>query len=115
VQKGAKISYEGKEAVTQPTTCAIIPCGYADFVHFGCSGVGKVLIDGKLCKILGRVCMDTIIVDATGIPDPVGKTAVIIDNRKGLTLMDIARTANTVVCDLLCSFNFARSEVIYKK
>jgi len=112
--RGDKASYNGTEAVTRVTVAGIIPCGYADLIHYRFSNVQKVLIDGVYCKVLGRVCMDSIIVDVTDVPDPLGKVVTIIDNQKGLTLMDVAVNTKTIVCNILCSFNFARVQLIYK-
>lgn len=115
LQKGAKVGYNGTDGVTRATTCAVVPCGYADLVHYRYSNTHQVLVDGQLCRVLGRVCMDTIIIDVTGIRNPLGKRVTIIDEQSGLTLMEIARNTKTIVCNMLCSFKFDRCEITYKK
>ena len=112
--EGEKVGYNGTETVKRPTIAAVVPCGYADLIHYRCSNTYKVLVDGKLYKILGRVCMDAIIIDATDICNPLGKTVTIMDNKKGVTLMDMGTITNTNVCNILCSFNFDRVELVYK-
>ena len=115
LRSGAKVGYNATEGVIRPTTVAIVPCGYADLVHYRYSNTHKVLVGSQYCKILGRVCMDTIIIDVTGVKNPIGKTVTIIGERKGLTIMEIARNTHTIACSILCSLNFQRSEVIYRK
>ena len=115
LKSGAKVGYNATEGVTAPTTVAVVPCGYADLIHYRYSNTHKVLVGPHYCKILGRVCMDTIMVDVTGVKNPIGKTVTIIADKKGLALMDIAKSTHTIVCNILCSFNFERCEVVYKK
>ena len=112
--EGERVGYNGTEAVTKPTVAGVVPCGYADLIHYRCSNTYKVLVDGKLCRILGRVCMDAIIIDVSDVREPLGKGVTIMDNKKGVTLMDMGTSTNTNVCNLLCSFNFNRIELVYK-
>jgi len=46
---------------------ATLPIGYADGVDRKLSNKGIVLLKGKRCPIIGRVCMDQLMVDATRI------------------------------------------------
>jgi alanine racemase len=49
-------------------TIAIIPVGYADGFRRNLSnGVGHVIINEHKCKVVGRVCMDMIMVDVTNL------------------------------------------------
>ena len=48
---------------------ATIPVGYGDGYSRGLSNCGYVLIHGKKAPILGRVCMDQLMVDITSIPE----------------------------------------------
>lgn len=111
---GANVGYGGACAVTSPTVCGVVPCGYADLVHFNFGGAHSVRVDGTPCQILGRVCMDSCIIDVTHIKSPMGKTVTIIADQKGLGIMDISRRTNTIACDLLCGFNFERTDLSYQ-
>lgn len=66
--KGRAISYGGTFVTEKDTVVATIPVGYADGYPRSLSNKGWVLIHGKKAPILGRVCMDQFMVDATGIP-----------------------------------------------
>ena len=67
---------------------------------------GYVLIHGKRAKIIGRVCMDQMIVDITDIENvSVGEEAVLIgrDGHETITAEDIASWAGTISYEILLS------------
>ncbi len=67
--KGKEISYGGTYVADHPIRVATIPVGYADGYPRSLSGKGYVLIQGKKAPILGRICMDQMMVDVSGIPE----------------------------------------------
>ena len=69
VPKGTPISYGGTFVTAKPTKIATIPVGYGDGYPRSLSNIGYVLIGGKRCKILGRVCMDQFMVDVSHLAD----------------------------------------------
>jgi len=111
---GAKIGYNGTAIATTPMVCGVVPCGYADLAHFNFSNIHHVCLDNLPCKVMGRVCMDSFMIDVSGISSPLGKTVTIIADQKGLGIMDISRATKTIACDLLCGFNFERTDINYK-
>ena len=68
LEPGRAISYGATFVTTRPTMVATIPVGYADGYRRSLSGKFHVLIHGKPAPILGRVCMDQMMVDVTDIP-----------------------------------------------
>ncbi len=70
VEKGTGISY-GRTFIAEKTTrVATVPIGYADgfFRSSSASGV-RLTVRGKDVSILGRVCMDQLMIDITDVPD----------------------------------------------
>ncbi len=67
VNKGVGISYGHKFVTDKAMKIATVPVGYADGYPRYLSGKGKVLINGKFCPILGRICMDQMMVDVSHI------------------------------------------------
>ncbi|MBQ7956186.1 MAG: alanine racemase [Lachnospiraceae bacterium] len=67
--KGAPISYGGTFVTPKEMRVATIPIGYGDGYPRSLSNKGYVLICGKKAPILGKVCMDQMMVDVTEIPD----------------------------------------------
>ena len=70
VGPGESISYGGTYTTTAPRTrIATVPVGYGDGYPRSLSGKGYVLVCGKKAPILGRVCMDQMMIDVTGIEE----------------------------------------------
>lgn len=66
-EPGDTISYGATFKVDKALRAAVIPGGYGDGILRSLSNKGHVMIRGSLAPILGRVCMDQIVVDVTGI------------------------------------------------
>ena len=85
----------------------MLTAGYGDGIARACSNRGSVLIHGKRCPILGRVCMDQTVVDITEVPDEVrcGDPVVLV-GRQGpeeITVAEFSRWADTIPWETLCS------------
>ena len=105
LEAGREISYGGTFVTTCPTVVATVPVGYADGYRRSLGGRFYVLIRGQKAPILGRVCMDQMMVDVTGIPDvEVGDRVVLIgrDENAVITVEDIAAAANTFNYEFVC-------------
>ena len=95
---GREISYGGTYVTKRPTTVATIPVGYADGYRRNLSGKFHVLIRGKKAPILGRICMDQMMVDVTGIPDVAVNDRVVLVGKYGreqITMEQIAAAADS--------------------
>ena len=76
IEAGDGVSYGHIYVADQPVRLATVPVGYADGYPRSLSNKGYVLVGGKRCPILGRVCMDQMMVDvseldAVSVGDPV--------------------------------------------
>lgn len=103
VYKGESVSY-GKTWVAQKEThIAIISAGYADGYPWGLSNSGSVVINGKTAKIIGRVCMDYIIVELSSIEASVGDKVLLWGQLKDdeISVQDIADLAGTIPYEIL--------------
>ncbi len=67
LKKGTKVGYDCTETLFRDSVVAVIPVGYWHGYPRALSSIGKVLVNGIFCKILGRVCMDIIMIDATDV------------------------------------------------
>lgn len=65
VKAGESVGYSRNYIAKTNIQVATIPLGYADGISRQLSNRGKVLINGVLCDIIGNVCMDQFMVDAT--------------------------------------------------
>jgi alanine racemase len=64
IAAGESVSYGHTWTAQNETTLALVPVGYADGVPRGLSGKLRVLLEGRQRTVVGRVCMDQIVVDA---------------------------------------------------
>lgn len=67
VEAGTPISYGGMHITERPTKIVTVPVGYGDGYPRSLSDKGYVLIHGQKAPVLGRICMDQFMVDATEI------------------------------------------------
>lgn len=69
-KRGETISYGRSYCVEEEEKqIAVLPIGYFDGLHRNYSGKGNVLIRGKKAPMIGKICMDFMMVDVTDIPD----------------------------------------------
>ena len=67
--KGASLGYGLTYKVNRDSVIAVIPIGYGDGLPRILSSNGSVLIKGQKCPIVGRICMDQMLVDVSEISD----------------------------------------------
>ncbi|MCM1150648.1 MAG: alanine racemase [Alistipes sp.] len=113
---GDAVGYGREGKLTRETRTATIPVGYADGLdrHLGC-GSWSVLVAGRPAPIVGRICMDSCMIDITDI-DGVkeGDEAVIFSPEAGNDLETMARVLGTIPYEILTSVS-ARVKRIYLK
>lgn len=106
LEPNREISYGGTFKTDRVTKVATVPVGYADGFPRCLSNKGKVIINGKYAKILGRVCMDQFMVDVTGMDVKEGDKVTLAgkDGSEEILIDDLAALAGTFnyefVCDL---------------
>lgn len=83
MEKGKPISYGGTYVTTEKMRVATIPIGYGDGYPRSLSNKGYVLIHGQKAPILGRVCMDQMMVDITHITEAKEGDRVTLIGRDG--------------------------------
>ena len=116
LEPGRSVSYGGTFVAVKPTMVATIPVGYADGYRRSLSGCFYVLIRGKKAPILGRVCMDQMMVDVTDIPDVTVNDPVVLigtDGDETITMEQIAQCAGSFNYEMVCGIS-RRVPRIYK-
>ncbi|RLV50689.1 alanine racemase [Nocardioides mangrovicus] len=74
---GAGVSYGHTFVADRPMEVAVVPLGYGDGVPRHASSRAEVLVRGSRCPVLGRVCMDQLVVDVTGLGARAGDEVVL--------------------------------------
>ena len=105
MQPGQSASYGRRFTADKPTLVATLCTGYADGYprQLSC-GKGIVEIHGRPCPVLGRVCMDQMMVDVSAVPGTVqeGDEAILWGGTVSDSAEDIARKTDTITYEVLC-------------
>ena len=105
LQPGQSTSYGRRFTAKRPTPVATLCTGYADGYprQLSC-GKGIVEIHGTPCPVLGRVCMDQMMVDLSAVPGTVqeGDEAILWGGTVSDSAEDIARKTDTISYEVLC-------------
>jgi alanine racemase len=107
VAKGQGVSYGHSFRATRPTSVATLCIGYADGVPRYLSNRGFVRVRGKFCRILGRVTMDLMMVDVTGLPGvQAGEPVALLDSAEGpSSARGWAALGSTIAYEVLCGLS----------
>ena len=106
IHPGDKVSYGGLFEAGKETRVMTVPVGYADGYRRGLTGKGCVLVRGQRAPILGRVCMDQIMVDVTDIPGAQAGDEVVLLGAQGNDMIDadeMAAWLSTISYEVICS------------
>jgi alanine racemase len=99
---GERVGYAGLFEAEKPTRVGIAALGYADGYPRHAPVGTPVLVNGRRSRTVGRVSMDMIFVDLTGMPDAGIGTPVTLWG-EGLSADEVATAAGTVSYELLCA------------
>lgn len=104
VEAGTSISYGRTYVTKQKTIIANVPIGYADGIKRKLSNNGHVVINGKKVPIVGTICMDSFMIDVTGLDVKIGDDVYIWDN-KNITVEEIAKQCETINYEILSTIS----------
>ncbi|MDK2880862.1 MAG: alanine racemase [Clostridia bacterium] len=105
VPAGSRISYGGTFVTRQRTRIATVPLGYGDGYSRLLSGKSEVLVKGVRAPVVGRICMDQLMVDVGHIPDVKQGDEVVLLGRQGeeeITAEELAKKLGTISYEVLC-------------
>lgn len=103
---GSPVGFGATFVTGRESRIATLPVGYADGYPFRLSGNADVLVRGRRAPIVGRISMDLITVDVTGIDDVALEDDVVLVGRQGnqiITVEELAERAGTLSYEVLCS------------
>lgn len=102
-QAGNVVSYGNTYRLDKPTRIATVPIGYADGYHRALSNKGYLCRDGQKLPIIGRICMDQLMVDAGDTDLKIGDELIVFGTEKdGVTAADLAKLCDTIPYELIC-------------
>lgn len=106
VEEGAFISYGCTYRAERPMTVATVAIGYADGYRRELGNRARVLIRGVPCPVVGRVCMDQLMVDASAVPDAAPGDEVTLIGAQGgerIGADELAALCGTIPYEILTS------------
>lgn len=105
VPAGVSVSYGREFTTRRPTVLATVPIGYADGYPRSMAGRADMLVNGRRAPVVGRVCMDQVMLDVTGIDGVREGMTVTVFGRDGgqeLPLDELASIAGTINYEMAC-------------
>ena len=108
LEPGTQVSYGGTFEAEKKMKVATIPIGYGDGYPRSLSNKGYVLIHGKKAPILGRICMDQMMVDVTDIADvKFGDLVTIVGENEGafLPVEELSELSGRFNYEFICDIN----------
>jgi alanine racemase len=104
INVGDAVSYGRSFVADRKMLVATVGCGYADGVMRKLSNKGCVSVNGKRCKILGNVCMDSFMIDVTDVDCKVGDFVYLFDNEI-VTLNEISNICETINYEVISTIS----------
>lgn len=102
---GAAVSYGGTFVADRPMRLATVSIGYGDGYPRSLSNKGEVLVHGTRARILGRICMDQLMIDVTRIPEAREGDEVTLLGRDGteeITMEELADLSGRFHYEIPC-------------
>jgi alanine racemase len=102
IAAGDAVGYGSRFQAEGPMRVGVVACGYADGYPRHAPLGTPVLVDGVKTQLVGRVSMDMLTVDLTGLPQArIGSKVTLWG--KGLPVDDVANAAGTIGYELMCA------------
>ena len=104
INKGETVSYGRTFKAEEEKKIATVSIGYADGYPRNLSNKKvKVLVNNQYAEIIGRICMDQLVIDVTSIEDvKTGDIVTLIGDKEEITAEKVAKESETITNELLC-------------
>ncbi len=111
---GRSVSYGRTYTCARDTKIATVCIGYADGYPRKLSNKGFMWVGGRRVPVIGRVCMDQVMLDVTGTDVKMGDEAIVFGNGSDITADELARLTDTINYEITCGIS-ARVPRVYVK
>ncbi len=105
---GSSIGYNRTEVLRRNSRVAVVPVGYFDGYDRKLSSAAEVLVGGYRCKVLGRVCMNMMMVDVSDVPKIEREQEVVLIGRMGrheISANELAKKVGTINYEIVTRIN----------
>jgi alanine racemase len=117
VEPGEGVSYGLAWRASRPSSVGLVPVGYADGWRRSLGNAGTVLVSGRRCPMVGRVCMDQFLCDVTDVPGAAEGDEVVLFGTQGgehIGVDEVAELANTISWDIMASLQARVPRIFYR-
>ena len=117
IEKNQGISYNSSFISDRKMTIATISIGYADGYPRSLSNCGYVLINGQRANIVGKICMDQLMVDITNLVGIFKGSEVVLIGKSGekeVTLEELAKLSNKFNYEFICGLSKRIPRLYYR-
>lgn len=108
VDAGCGVSYGWTYVTDKKTKLATVTAGYADGYPRAMSNIGRAIVKGRSVPIVGRVCMDQLMLDVTDIPGITIDDEVILIGKsedEQISVEEVAAPAASFNYELVCNIS----------
>ncbi len=114
ISKGESVGYDQAFVAESDITIATIAIGYADGIHrYLSNGNYEMFVNGKPAPVVGRVCMDMLMLNISGIDCQEGDEVVVFENQKHIR--KIAQKGQTIPYEILTGISQRVKRVYFKE
>ncbi|RKX19318.1 MAG: alanine racemase [Candidatus Zixiibacteriota bacterium] len=113
---GKPVGYGSSFIPTRETVLATIGAGYADGYPWSLSNKSWVLVHGKRASVVGRICMDALMIDVTGVPGVEIEDEVTLLGKQGdevITVEQLAEMAGSFPYEFLSALSERLPRIYY--
>ena len=115
IRKGEHIGYGADFRANRSMRVATIGAGYADGYRRSLAQSGKVDVGGYICSLVGRISMDSLVIDVSNVPEAIlGKETQVCLIGKHYNAKDMASDLSTISYEILTNLG-SRPQRIYEK
>lgn len=106
IEPGEAVGYGCADVVTRPTRVAVIPIGYADGLRRSLGQGGwSMLLHGRLCPTIGKICMDACMLDVTEVPEARPGDRVTVFGGEARSVEEMAAALGTIAYEVLTTLS----------
>lgn len=105
IEKGKTVSYGRTFKASKDMVVATVPIGYADGYSRGFSGKAYMLVCGQKAPVIGRVCMDQLMLDISNIDGVKEGSEVVVFGKQGneeISIRELAELIGTIDYEIVC-------------
>ena len=101
VKAGASIGYGNTFTSVNDMTIGVVAVGYGDGYSRHAKNATPVWLNGQCCNLVGRVSMDSLCIDLTGVDATIGERVVLWGRE--VSVDRVAQSCDTIAYELLCN------------